>query len=246
MVGIYIQFICQGGYMNTFYVDESGSMTKKGLRYIKNQYFVICVVHVKDEKKLKRVYKRFISSNLELLKKDDKSHNMFYKSGKFKELKGAFMSCEVKKNFANFFCQNDLFSIYYICSSNQMANSHFYQNKARAFNYLIRLCVEYNSFNKNIKKDYNFFHIDERNVSTKTIATLEEYLNIELVTAKRIQTGFTVRYFHSENNELIQVADVFSNIYYSYIVKGKSFDQVISYMRKYKYIKNEFYFPFCC
>ena len=230
--------------MNTFYVDESGSMTKKGLKYLGNQYFVICIVQVNNEKRLKRAFKRFVSSHIDLLKRDDKGYHMFYKSGKFKELKGSFMSLHLKIEFANYFCQNDLFRIYYICLSNQMASRNFYLNKARAFNYLIRLCVEYNSIHHNIKKDYNFFHIDERNVSTNTIATLEEYLNIELVTAKRIQCGFTVRYFQSESNELIQIADVFSNIFYSYIVKGKSFDDVISYMRNNNYIKNEFYFPF--
>ena len=230
--------------MNCFYVDESGSMTKRGLKYLCNQYFVICVIHVKEQKSLKRAYKRFVSSNLELLRKDDKSHNMFYKTGKFKELKGAFMSNELKKKFAEFFCRYNYLEIYYICCSNQMADRYFYSNKARAFNYLIRLCIEYNSINNNLKKDFNYLHIDERNVSTKTIATLAEYLNIELVTAKHIQNGFIVEYHHSETKELIQIADVFSNLYYSYIVKGRLFDKEINYMINNNYIKNEFYFPF--
>ena len=178
--------------INTFYVDESGSMTKKGLKYLSNQYFVICVVHVKEPKMLKRAYKRFISSNIDLLRRDDKHHNMFYKSGKFKELKGSFMSKELKIKFAEFFCKYNYIELYYICCSNQLAENYFYSNKARAFNYLVRLCIEYNSSNGNLKKDYNYFHIDERNVSTRTIATLEEYLCIELVTVKHLQFGFTV------------------------------------------------------
>lgn len=221
-------------------------MTKKGLRYIKNQYFVICVVLVNDEKRLKKAYRRFVSSNLDLLKKDDKSHNMFYKSGKFKELKGSFMSLELKRKFLYYFCKYNYIEIYYICASNLMADKYFYSNKARAFNYLIRLCIEYNTINRHIKKDYNYFHIDERNVATRTIATLEEYLCIELVTAKRLQLGFKVEYYQSESKEIIQIADVFSNIYYSYIVKGKCFDIEINYMRNKKYIKNEFFFPFNC
>ena len=219
-------------------------MTKSGLRYIKNQYFVICVVLVNDEKRLKRVYKRFVSLNMESLRREDKHYNMFYKSGKFKELKGAYMSYKTKKNFVKFFCKNQLFSIFYICSSNQMADNYFYSNKARAFNYLIRLCIEHNTLKCNINKDFNYLKIDERNVSTRTRSTLEEYLCIELVTAKRLQLGFLVEYFQSERNELIQIADVFSNIYYSYIVKGRIFDNEINYLRNNKYIKNEFYFPF--
>lgn len=230
--------------INTFYIDESGSMTKKGLKYLCNQYFVICVVHVKQKKMLKRAYKRFISSNINLLKRDDKNQNMFYKNGKFKELKGSFMSTELKRKFAKYFCRYNYLEIYYICCSNQMANNDFYSNKSRAFNYLIRLCLEHNTLNNNIKKDYNFLHIDERNVSTRTVATLEEYLCIELVTAKKIQLGFNVVYYQSEVKELIQIADVFSNLYYSYIVKGRLFDKEINYMRDNNYIKNEFYFPF--
>ena len=230
--------------INTFYVDESGSMTKKGLKNIKNQYFVICIILVKSPKMLKRAYKRFISSNIELLRKDDKYNSMFYKTGKFKELKGSFMSNKLKKRFVEYFCKNNYFNIFYICSSNQMVNNYFYKNKARAFNYLMRLCIEHNSLNNNILKDYNYLNIDERNVSTKTIATLEEYLSIELTTVKNIQLGFIVEYFQSECKELIQIADVFSNIYYSYIVKGKLYDKEINYMRKNEYIKNEFYFPF--
>ena len=104
--------------------------------------------------------------------------------------------------------------------------------------------MEYNSLNNNIKKDYNHFHIDERNVSTKTIATLEEYLCIELVSVRRLQLGFAVEYHQSEVKELIQIADVFSNLYYSYIVKGRIFDKEINFMRSNNYIKNEFYFPY--
>ena len=106
------------------------------------------------------------------LKKEDNNYNMFYKTGRFKELKGSFMSNKTKRKFINYFCRNDLFNIYYICASNQMASNIFYSNKARAFNYLVRLCIEYNSINYNLKRDYNHLHIDERNVSTKTIATL--------------------------------------------------------------------------
>ena len=127
--------------INTFYVDESGSMTKKGLKYLCNQYFVICVIHVKHEKMLKRAYKRFVSSNIKFLKRDDKNHNMFYKNGRFKELKGAFMSIELKRKFIEFFCRYDYFEIYYICCSNQMADKLFYLNKSRAFNYLIKFTI---------------------------------------------------------------------------------------------------------
>lgn len=218
-------------------------MTKKRLDYKYNKYFVICMILTKDVKKLKRVFKRFISSNLDLLKKEDKNHKMFYKSGKFKELKGSCLSFEFKKKIIDYFCRNKLFDIYYICSSNERVDSLFYNNTARAFNYLIRLSIEHNTNEKRISKSTNFFYIDERNVKTNTVSALCEYLNIELVTAKHIQNMFCVVYCQSESKELIQLADVFSNIYYSYILKGNILDKEINRLRNNGYIRNEFYFP---
>ena len=228
--------------MNVFYVDESGSMTKKNLIYKSNQYFIICMVVPIDNKKLKRAYSRFVSSNIKQLKSEDLHNKMFYSNGRFKELKGSFLSVDMKRKFINYFCKNNLINIYYICSSNRSVESYFYVSKARAFNYLIKLSIEYNTLNNVLKKDINYLYIDERNVKTQTIATLGEYLNIELVTAKHIQKTFIVEYCQSESRELIQVADVFSNIYYSF-VKNDRFNNEINYMRNNKYIKSEFYFP---
>lgn len=219
-------------------------MTKKGLNNIRYRYFIICMVLTKDSKRLKRVYNRFVTSNLMELKRDDKYNSMFYKSGRFKELKGAYMSNHMKKKFINYFCQKELLSVFYICVSNENIERYFYSNTARAFNYLIRLSIEFNTNNGNIDKNLNYLYIDERNVRTDTIATLEEYLNIELVVGKHIQKPFFVKYCQSDVKDLIQVADVFSNIYYSYIVRGNTFDDDIKFMREQKYIKNEFYFPF--
>ena len=109
---------------------------------------------------------------------------------------------------------------------------------------MIKLCLEYNTNNRFIKKDINYFYIDERNVRTDTFSLLGEYLNTELVTAKSIQGTFIVEYCNSESKELIQVADVFSNIYYTYIKSGRLLDDKLSFMRDKNYIKSEFYFPF--
>lgn len=230
--------------MNIFFVDESGSMTKKGLDKRSNHYFTICMILTRETKRLKRVYKRFISSNLDELKKIDKNKKMFYRNGKFKELKGSALTIKMKKKFINFFCQNKLFDIYYICSDNTKAEDIFYSNTSRAFNYLIKLSVEYNTKINNIPKGSNFFYIDERNVRTDSIGTLREYLNTELVSVNHIQNIFMVEYCQSESKELIQVADVFSNIYYTYLAKDTPLDEDIKKLIKNKYIKNEFYFPF--
>ena len=62
--------------MNTFYIDESGSMTKKNLNYSKNKFFIICVVVPNNKDRLRRVFKRFVSSNFDALKSLDKDNKM--------------------------------------------------------------------------------------------------------------------------------------------------------------------------
>lgn len=229
--------------MNTFYIDESGSMTKKNLNYYKNQYFVICIVMPKNEDRLKMVYKRFVSSNMDELKKIDKKKKMFYDNGKFKELKGSCFTAKMKRKFIDFFCQNDLFEIYYIICENKKVKDYFYNNTSRAFNYLIKLSFEHFTKYKQINAKENYLFIDERNVRTDTKSTLEEYLNIELVTGSHIQDGFFVEYCQSETRELIQIADVFANICYTNLISSNCFFDEISKMRKEKYIVNEFFFP---
>ncbi|MDE6712782.1 MAG: hypothetical protein K2K20_03520, partial [Lachnospiraceae bacterium] len=62
--------------------------------------------------------------------------------------------------------------------------------------------------------------LDERNEKTKTRYFLENYLNTEL-SLGGITTGkFMVSYFDSSNNKLVQIADVFANLYYSHLRTG--------------------------
>lgn len=229
--------------MNTFYIDESGSMTKKHLNYYKNKHFIICVIMPKNKDRLKRAYKRFISSNLEELRKIDKDKKMFYDNGKFKELKGSCFTSKMKRKFIDFFCQNELFEIYYISCDNKKVKDYFYNNTSRAFNYLIKLSFEHFTNYKYICKKENYLFIDERNVRTDTKATLEEYLNTELVTGSYIQDGFFVEYCQSETRELIQIADVFANIYFTDLISNNCFFNELNKMRDEKYIVNEFFFP---
>ena len=229
--------------MNTFYIDESGSMAKSHLNYYKNRYFIICIVMPKNKDRLKKVYKRFVSSNIYELRRIDREKKMFYDNGKFKELKGSCFTAEMKRKFIKFFCQNDLFEIYYIICDNKKVKKHFYNNTSRAFNYLIKLSFEHFTKYQYISPKENYLFIDERNVKTDTKSTLEEYLNTELVTGSHIQDGFFVEYCQSETRELIQIADVFANICFTNLISNNCFLSEISKMKNEKYIVNEFYFP---
>jgi hypothetical protein len=57
----------------------------------------------KNKDRLRRAFKRFISSNFDDLKKMDKCRKMFYDSGNFKELKGACLTADMKRKFIDFY-----------------------------------------------------------------------------------------------------------------------------------------------
>ena len=70
-----------------------------------------------------------------------------------------------------------------------------------------------------------------------------------MVTASHAQLGFKVEYCQSEARELIQIADVFANIYYSNLITNNSFNDCLKKIRKGGYIAGEFMFPinkWCC
>ena len=228
---------------NIFYIDESGSMAKKNNTYYKNKYFIICILRPLNKDKLKRVFKRFISSNLKELRTLDKENKMFYNNGKFKELKGSFLNVDMKKKFINYFCRNNLFELYFIVCHNQRVKPYFYDNTARAFNYVLKKAFEHLSNHAYIPKSQNYLLIDERNVKTGTKATLEEYLNTELVTGKYIQDSFSIKYHASETIPLIQIADVFSNIFHTNLLSPHSLNSEVRKMLVDGYIKKEFSFP---
>ena len=123
--------------MINMYIDESGSIhpTSNNL----NRFFIIGIVIPKDSQKLKKIYKIFIRKNIDELRKLDKEGKMFNSNGHFLELKGSSMNKPMKLNFMNFFCQNNLFEIRYIILDNNQLEEKFIKNKARTFNYLLKI-----------------------------------------------------------------------------------------------------------
>lgn len=150
--------------MINMYIDESGSIHPTSQKL--NRYFVIGIVIPKDSKKLKRVYKTFIRKNIGALKELDVEGKMFNQEGKFIELKGSSMDKPMKLNFINFFCQNNLLEVRYIILDNNLLDERFIKNKARTFNYLLKIFLINSIKKKYIKDKEIFLQIDERNVKT--------------------------------------------------------------------------------
>jgi hypothetical protein len=226
--------------MGSLYIDESGSMTLECMP--KHPCFIICIVHSLDGRQLKSVFKRFVSKHMDDLRKADVDNRMFRQDGSFKELKGSCMPPHLKQAFMDFFCQNHLFEVFFIQINNQRVEPRFYANKARAFNYILCAAMKYWRKNK-LLGDLQFqMNIDERNVRTGTKFVLNEYLNTELYLAGIFAHQINVEYFDSMDCQLIQVADVFANIFYSECLTG-NYTSHLNNLIKEKYIRHIYQFP---
>lgn len=227
--------------MISMYIDESGSIHPTSQKL--NRYFIIGIVIPKDLKRLKRIYKIFIRKNINELKALDSDKKMFNQEGKFIELKGSSMDKPMKLKFMHFFCQNNLFEVRYIILDNNLLDERFIRNKARTFNYLIKIFL-INSIKKNYINDREIYlQIDERNVKTDSKYSLEDYLNQELLLNDNIIENVQVQYFDSSQNCLIQIADVFSNIMYSNLITNGSYQKELEQLQRNNYILPPFIFP---
>ena len=220
------------------YIDESGSINNK---INKNKDFIIALIVPTNKKSLERVYKRFISSNLEVLKSIDKNNKMF-RNGKFRELKGAQLDKPLKQKFVRFFSEKKHFEIYYIRIKNRYLSEDFCKNTARVFNYVLRLTLQHLIINNFINQEDINLQLDERNEKTETKYFLENYLNTELFLGGITKGKFTVCYFDSANNKFIQIADVFSNLLFSQILTN-SYDEEMKILKEKDILKFIFEFP---
>lgn len=225
--------------MEHLYIDESGTMTV--LHNKTHPYFIISIIRVKDIKKLKRVYQRFVRSHKKELKLAD-NRKLMFRDMKFMELKGSCFTPKLKKDFINFFCKNNYFEVFYIVVDNNRIQPKFYNNTARAFNYLLRIALEYYISHNYLSNDEIMLQLDERNEKTETKHFLENYLQTELGLQNIIKNDCKVQYFDSANNQIIQIADVFSNLYFSEL-QTKAYTKEFELMKQDGYLKHIFEFP---
>ena len=233
------------------YVDESGSINNHDPD---NKYFIIALVYTEDSKSLKRSYKRFVSANIERLAILDKEKTVhrngvsyrvggkMFKDGKFNELKGSQFDREMKLEFVDFMMQKPNFSVFYIKIANDKLDDKICDNTARAFNYCIKLALEYFIKHRLLPNEACSIQLDERNERTETKYFLENYLNTELVLGGVAKENFKVSYFDSANNICVQIADVFANLMYSELKTG-GYSEKIEELKDAGFIKHVFEFP---
>lgn len=227
--------------MKNIYIDESGSITKQ-VEKDTHSFFIISLIVVNNDKVLNRNLKHFIRSNMKVLKKVDTENKMFIEN-KFVELKGAAFNAPLKRKFVEKIIEESPFELYYIKLLNKQVDENFIEYKARTFNYLLKIFFEHNLRNKNFKDEEYFLQIDERNIKTQAKFLLPEYLNTELILNDNLLSkSLNVRYFDSSNNKFIQVADVFSNLFYSECLTN-AYTDLFTSLKKKKILKEIFIFP---
>lgn len=130
-----------GGIMN-IYIDESGSINRN---LPAKKDFVIALVHPLDKDRLKTVHKRFVSTNFLRLQELDQSADggKMFLNGDFRELKGSQFDPEMKHKFVDFFTRKKHFELFYIHIHNDRLNERYCSNTARAFNYALKLSLQF-------------------------------------------------------------------------------------------------------
>ena len=233
------------------YIDESGSINN---HISGNEYFIIALVRVVDKDSIKKSYKRFVSSNFDRLLMLDcdkvkpstgqviKEGGKMFCKGNFRELKGSQLDKKMKQKFVDFFVQKHSFELYYIIIDNKKLTDRFCENTARVFNYTLRLGLEYFISTGYLQSEDCILQLDERNEKTESKYFLENYLNTELSMNGTTGGKFAVQYFDSANNNIIQIADVFANLYYSHMKTG-GYKEDIQKLKDAKILKCLFKFP---
>lgn len=234
------------------YIDESGSINN---HLPNNAYFIIALVHVTDIAALRRAYKRFVSANYAELQRLDqdklhptsgkivKSGGKMFSGNKFRELKGTKFDPDMKAGFVRFFSQKPSFEVYYIKIANQKLTDRCCANPARVFNYAVRLALEFFIRNGFLPNENCTLQIDERNEKFENRHFLENYLNTELILNGAADGSFSVAYFDSVSNSLVQIADVFANLYYSHLQTG-AYAGEFQRLQDTGILKSVFEFPF--
>ena len=98
-------------------------------------------------------------------------------------------------------------------------------------------------FNKRYLPDEDcLLQLDERNEKTESIHFLENYLNTELFMNGTTVGKFIVEYFDSVDNNIVQIADVFANLYYSHMQTG-GYNEELNKLKNSGILKGLFTFP---
>lgn len=229
--------------MVKLFIDESGTLTNN-VKNTRESFFVIAIIHVKNERSLKSSFKRFLNKYENKLRIIDTKNKIFKPNGDFLELKGSALTSEMKLLFLDFICKNDNLKVFYVKVTNFLLKDSLVKNKEVGFNFILDKLLNYKISKEFLPKNKkNYIQLDQRSVSTKLRYTLEDFLYRSLILDSDLISDLELYYRDSQNVHLIQVADFFANLLYSNCFTDK-YKKALEEKRLQGYISHEYNFPF--
>ena len=187
-----------------FFIDESGSITRS--TYYKKRYFIISLIETNNYFHVKRTFRQ-------LKTKLPQVFGRYTEEDIKKEIKGSEMKVDVKRYFFDELKSKTDINFHYIIIDNQHINDNFHSNVELCFNFVLATYLKH-LCNKRRMKDIKLY-LDERNCSVQSLNSLQDYLKIELTMENNyVDTVSDCIYCNSENEEIIQIADMLANLVY--------------------------------
>lgn len=182
------------------YIDESGSITK--VRNEKNRYFILSLVETANPQMVARVFRRAKTAYI----REHSECNFSVKD----EIKGSAMPNDMKIFIFNALKQKTDVKVHFVIFDNWNAVERLKSKPSIAFNYLmfLKLVSIFNGRGKLIDLELK---LDNRNCAVYGLNSLQEYLEIEFCLKTERCRSIEVKYHESDQKELIQIADIFSN-----------------------------------
>lgn len=178
------------------FFDESGNLGKQ------DDYFVFSAFWTENPKRIKNLVKKY---RVRL---------------KCKELKGAEMSPSTKIRVFKDIRKISDQSFGYLVIEKSKLEPRLLEDKNIAYNYCLSFLVK-ECIIKNLNANKIVLNIDNKDIKTGSQNSFADYIKIKAFTKWGYTGKVEVKYWNSDKNLLIQIADLASNTVYQFYEKGK-------------------------
>ncbi|MDK6233836.1 DUF3800 domain-containing protein [Aerococcus sanguinicola] len=182
------------------FVDESGSINRK--KNPDGRYFVMAFVQTDRPDHVAEIFRRNKQSYL------DKSQS---KKTADEEIKGSNMPDGMKAQIFKALRDETDAVFHYLVIDNFQVYPNLLRKPSLTFNYFVGLAIKEIAGHRQNEKENLQMMIDNRNQALRSLNSLEEYLQIIMTIEKRWLHDVHVEYKDSQDENMIQVADIFAN-----------------------------------
>ncbi len=182
--------------MNFYMIDESGNLG------VKDRHFVLGMFNSPEREKIRRKIKKFQNKHTDN-----------------KEIKGSNLTVPQKQELINSMKDINYNIHYMVADKNNAVIFHKNLEKNLIYNYLLSFIVV-NVIRKNKNLPKLVFHLDNHTIKIGSLNSFEEHIKIKAI--ENFYFGeIEVKYFESHKHNLIQYADIISNVVFGKYEKGR-------------------------